>query len=147
VLIVDDDALVRQNLLDAFEARGFEVRAAADGERGLRAITDELFGLDAVVTDVQMPSLPGEALVSAVRSAGGEGELAIIVLGASIDHELKARLEAAGADRVLSKEAGVSSVVQAVEDVLRVRATLRPPSANEGDPFPPSGGPAAALGR
>jgi DNA-binding NarL/FixJ family response regulator len=147
VLIVDDDALVRQILVDAFEARGFEARTAADGEMGLRAIADELLGLDAVVTDVQMPSLHGEALVSAVSSAGGEGELAIVVFGASIDPELTARFEAAGADRILSKDAGVSSVVDAVEEVLRVRATLRPASANEGDPFLSTAVPAAVAAR
>lgn len=135
VLIVDDDALVRQILVEAFEARGFETRTAADGEAGLRAITDELLALDAVVTDVQMPGLSGEALVSSVRSAGGEGELAVVVVGATLGDELTARLEAAGADRILSKAAGASSVVDAVEEVLRVRATLIPSAANEGDPF------------
>lgn len=145
LLIVDDDALARQILTDVFTQRGFEVRTATDGEAGLRAITDELLALDAVVTDVQMPGLSGEALVSAVRSAGGEGELAVLVVGATIDPELTARLEAAGADRILSKAAGASAVVDAVEEVLRVRATLIPSAANDGDPFLAAAAPTAAA--
>ena len=80
VLVVDDDALVRRILADAFEARGFEVITATNGEAGLRAITDELFSLDAVVTDLRMPGLSGGALVrgahrgrrGGARPGGGE---------------------------------------------------------------------------
>lgn len=142
IVIVDDDALVRRVLTDAFEARGFEVRTAPDGEAGLRLIVDELLGLDAVVTDVHMPGLSGEALVSAVRSAGGEAELGLVVVGASVDPHLTDRLVAAGADRILSKAEGASSVVDAVEDVLRLRAAA---SAPPDDDAPSTAAPPAAA--
>jgi CheY-like chemotaxis protein len=144
VLVVDDDALVRQILADCFSERGFEVITAPNGEAGLRAITDELFALDAVVTDVLMPGLSGEALVSAVRTAGGEADLVLVVASGAADAELTTRLALAGADRVLSKSAGADQVVDAVEEALAIRAAP-PPTP---DPFLPAPreGLAAAAG-
>lgn len=126
VLIVDDDAFVRALLSDAFADRGFETLTAADGDAGLRAIVDELLALDAVVTDVRMPGLSGDALVSAVRQAGGESELVLVAATARPTPELVATLEAAGADAVVSKEAGPAAVVAQVEAALSRRA---PPDA------------------
>ena len=128
VLVVDDDALTRSILGDAFEARGFEVIRAPDGEAGLRAITDELLSLDAVVTDVQMPGLSGDELVTAVRRAGGETDLVLVVMSATLEHERMAALIAAGADAVLLKARGRDAVVDAVEAALahRAQASLRP---------------------
>jgi CheY-like chemotaxis protein len=126
VLVVDDDALARGILVDALEERGFEVLTAPDGVAGLRAITDELFSLDAVVTDVHMPGLSGEALVSAVRTAGGESDLVLVVASASVDPDLANRLAAVGADRVVSKDAGAARVVAEVESALAHRASAPP---------------------
>jgi CheY-like chemotaxis protein len=120
-LIVDDDHLVRRVLVDAFAARGFETLTATDGQEGLRMIVDELFALDAVVTDVHMPGLSGDALVSAVRKAGGEAELVLVAVTADSTQEVVARLGAAGADAVVSKAAGPARVVAEVEAALRRR--------------------------
>jgi CheY-like chemotaxis protein len=121
-LVIDDDAFVRRVLVDTFTARGFDTLTASDGEAGLRAIVDELLGLDAVVTDVHMPGLSGDDLVSAVRHAGGEAELVLVAVTADASDELAVRLRAAGADAVLSKELGPDRVVAEVEAALRRRA-------------------------
>lgn len=131
VLLVDDDTLAREIVGEAFTTRGFEVITASSGEAGLRAITDELFALDAVVTDYLMPGLSGEALVSAVRTAGGEADLVLVVVSGSVEPDLRARLALAGADRVLSKSEGTEKVVAAVEEAMASRAA---PPVND-DPF------------
>ena len=122
VLVADDDALVRQIVSDALEAHGFEVLLAPDGAAALRTISDELLTLDAVVTDHLMPGLSGEALVTAVRNTGGERDLVIVVIGASLDERFSARLVAAGADAVIPKRAGADAVVNAVEQAIDGRA-------------------------
>lgn len=117
-LIVDDDALVRCVLGDVLRARGFDVLEAPDGATALRVISDELLSLDAVVTDLQMPGLTGEALLAAVRGAGGEADLVLVMMGASLDRALQARLEGAGADAALPKTQGAEAVASAVEAAL-----------------------------
>jgi CheY-like chemotaxis protein/Tfp pilus assembly protein PilZ len=125
VLIVDDDALARKMLTDAFAERGFETLTAADGDAGLRTILDELLALDAVVTDVHMPGLSGDALVAAVRKAGGEAELVLVAVTGDAKPELVDQLTDAGADAVLSKDAGPELAVAEVEMALKRRASPR----------------------
>ena len=133
VLIVDDDALARRILSDAFAERGFETLAATDRDAGLRTILDELLALDAVVTDVHMPGLSGDALVAAVRQAGGEAELVLVVVTADPTRELVHRFGDAGADAVVSKASGPETVVAEVEQALRLRSsTKREPRAAAG---------------
>ncbi|BDG03336.1 response regulator [Anaeromyxobacter oryzae] len=117
-LLVDDDALVRRMLADALAARGFEVLTAADAQDGLRTLSAELLALDLLVTDVRMPGMDGEALVRMIRTAGGETELAIVVVTGSLDPGTESRLEAAGADAVLDKALGPELVAQAADAVL-----------------------------
>ncbi len=125
-LVVDDDALHRRMLGDALGARGYEVVTAADGAEGLRALADELLTLDLLLTDACMPGMDGEAFVRTIREAGGETELAVVVVTGRSDPELALRLRAAGADEVLDKALGAGRVAEAADAVLeRKRLTTR----------------------
>ena len=98
---------------------------AADGAAGLRALADELLTLDLLLTDACMPGMDGEAFVRTIREAGGETELAVVVVTGHSDPELAPRLLAAGADGVLEKALGAEKVAEAADGVLeakRVRA-------------------------
>jgi CheY-like chemotaxis protein len=110
---------------DALAERGFEVVTAADGAEGLRALADELLTLDLCLTDLCMPGMDGEAFVRIIREAGGETELAVVVVTGRSDPELASRLHAAGADGVFEKALGAERVAEAADGVVeekRVRA-------------------------
>ena len=124
-LVVDDDALVRRMLADALADRGFEVVTASDGQDGLRVLSEELLALDLLVTDVVMPNMDGEAFVKMIRRAGGEADLAIVVVTGKMEPGLEPRLEAAGADAVLDKALGPELVAQAADAVLERRRLSR----------------------
>ncbi|HEY7725552.1 MAG TPA: PilZ domain-containing protein [Anaeromyxobacteraceae bacterium] len=129
-LVVDDDLLSRRMLGDALAERGFEVLAAAEGLGGLRALTEELLDLDLLVADLHMPGFGGEQLVRLVRGAGGEQDLAVVVVSGDVDGAAEQRLLKAGADAVLAKGLGGAAVARAAEEaVLRRggpgRATAR----------------------
>jgi uncharacterized protein (TIGR02266 family) len=117
-LLVDDDALVRRMMSDALAARGFEVITASDGSAGLQALSEELLALDLLVTDVRMPGMDGETFVRTIRKAGGESELAIVVVSGRLEDGLERRLEAAGADAVLDKALGPELIAQAADAAL-----------------------------
>ncbi len=117
-LVVDDDVLVRRMLADALQARGFEVLAAGDGAAGLHLLAEELLTLDLLVTDVEMPNLDGEGFIRAIRQAGGESDLAIVVASGKLEPGVEARLEAVGADAVLDKALGPELIAQAADAVL-----------------------------
>ncbi len=125
VLVVDDDALSRQMLADAFAARGFEVLTAHDAESGLRTLIDELLTLDLFVTDLVMPKFGGEALIRVIREAGGEADLAIVAVSARLDPAAERVLESAGADAVLDKSLGPELVAQAADAALERKRLVR----------------------
>ncbi len=117
-LVVDDDPVVRRMLSKTLQARGFEVLTAADGATGLQTVTEELLTLDLLITDLNMPNLDGESFIRTIRQAGGESELTIVVVTASDEPGLQARLEALGADGVLEKTLGPVLIAQAADAVL-----------------------------
>jgi uncharacterized protein (TIGR02266 family) len=117
-LVVDDDALVRTMLADALAARGFEVLLAADADAGMRTLSEELLALDLLVTDVHMPGTDGEGFIRTIRTAGGEAELAIVVVSGQVAPGDEERLAAAGADAVLDKALGAELLAQAADAAL-----------------------------
>jgi uncharacterized protein (TIGR02266 family) len=124
-LLVDDDALVRRMISDALAARGFEVLTAADGAAGLQTLSEELLALDLLVTDVRMPGMDGESFVRTIRRAGGEAELAIVVVSGRLEEGLEERLAAAGADAVLDKALGPELIAQAADAALERKRVAR----------------------
>jgi DNA-binding NtrC family response regulator len=62
ILVVDDDAALRQSLKEVLEAAGYEVTAAADGESGLHLLKEQAF--DLVLTDLALPGLDGMGLLN-----------------------------------------------------------------------------------
>jgi CheY-like chemotaxis protein len=110
VLIVDDDALARRMLADAFESKGVDVLTAPDAELGLHVLAEEILTLDALVTDVRMPGVDGVELVRRIRGAGGEHDLPIVAVTATLDVLLAKQLEAAGANRAVPKSWGPDAI-------------------------------------
>ena len=117
-LVVDDDELARRLMSEALAARGFEVTTAGSAAEGLQALSEQLLGLDLLLTDAFMPGMDGEAFVRTIRGAGGESELAIVAVTGRLEGDLEARLEAAGADAVLEKALGPELVAQAADAAL-----------------------------
>jgi two-component system response regulator FlrC len=65
VLIVEDDASLREALKDTLELSGYEVVEAADGQQALALLDRQRVGI--VVTDVQMKPMDGETLLREVK--------------------------------------------------------------------------------
>jgi CheY-like chemotaxis protein len=121
VLVVDDDALARRMLADAFAAEGFDVLTAPDARFAMRTLADQLFTLDLLVTDVLMPGMDGEVLVRSIRRVGGESDLPILVMSGQVDAAVRERLRLAGADAVVAKSLGADSIVRMAEGVIARR--------------------------
>jgi len=123
ILVVDDDAGVRQAVGRALSFEGYEVEQAADGEEALAQV--EQSTPDALVLDLVMPGTGGLEVCRALRAAGND--VAVLVLTAR--HELSDRVAGldAGADDYLVKPF-------ALEELLaRLRALVRRVTVQRGD--------------
>jgi CheY-like chemotaxis protein len=68
LLVAEDEALLALTLADLLEAEGHDVRLAFDGIAALMAARSLGAGFDVLVTDLDMPGVAGEDLISALRA-------------------------------------------------------------------------------
>jgi len=66
ILVVEDDAALRDALCDTLDLAGFHTHAAGDGNDALREVDRE--SIDLVVSDVRMAGLDGIGLLAALRA-------------------------------------------------------------------------------
>ncbi|HSB80933.1 MAG TPA: response regulator [Candidatus Methylomirabilis sp.] len=113
VLVVDDNAAIRDMLAMTLAEEGFEVEGAADGADALDKLTTATY--DVVLSDLQMPRLDGLSLLREIRRK--EIGIPVIIQTASVDAFLETILCRAGAFRVLSKGC-VEELLQALEEAI-----------------------------
>jgi DNA-binding response OmpR family regulator len=119
LLVIEDDASVREGLELALRRQGHTVHTAGTGERGLELVAER--GPDIVVLDLMLPGMDGFETCRRIRAAG---QTPIIMLTArSDDFDIVAGLEAGADDYV------VKPVEPRVLDA-RIRAVLRRATAD-----------------
>jgi two-component system alkaline phosphatase synthesis response regulator PhoP len=115
ILVVEDEEPLRMALVDALEAEGFEVLAAADGEAGLALALRE--GPDVVLLDVMLPRRDGFSVLRAIR----EDRLTapVIILSARGEEWDRVQGFEYGADDYVVKPFSMRELL------MRVRAVLK----------------------
>jgi len=70
ILVVDDEENVRKTVRLTLTKAGFDVVEAADGEKGIKAITsdDNALMVDAIFCDIHMPKINGTEAIAYFRS-------------------------------------------------------------------------------
>ena len=89
LLIVDDDEVSREVLSMLAEGEGYTVAAADSGEAALAWLGEQANYPDAVLADLQMPGISGDALAAALRSVCGPGTLLLAMSGSEPKTALK----------------------------------------------------------
>ncbi|MGI2909106.1 ATP-binding protein [Tolypothrix sp. VBCCA 56010] len=117
ILIVDDNADMRDYLKRILSEHDVEVEAVADGAAALAIVTERVPSL--VLSDVMMPLLDGFELLKALRADARTKEVPIILLSARAGEESVIEGLQAGADDYLIKP------FSATELVTRVLAHLQ----------------------
>ena len=121
VLVAEDEALIRLDLVELLTAEGYEVVGeAGDGEQAL-AMARELEP-DLVVMDVKMPKMDG---ISAASAIAEERIAPVVMLTAFSQRELVERAREAGAMAYVVKPFDASDVVPAIEVAMARYAELR----------------------
>lgn len=115
VLIVDDEAGVRDLLKDALKLAGFATEVASDGMNALTVL--RTYSPDIMIIDINMPLMDGFELVERLRKNGNE--VPVLMLSARADRVDVTRGLTLGADDYVVKPFGLEELV------LRLKAILR----------------------
>ena len=114
ILVIDDDARIRELLIEYLSGRGHTVSTASDGDAGLLAARGDV---DLVVLDLMMPEMDGFEVVHALN-ADPTFNIPIVVLTAKqVDQADLARLEM-GSRSILSKGRDLKLVLSRMTDLL-----------------------------
>lgn len=115
VLVVEDEASLREGLKEQLVEAGFSVDVAADGEEGLFAALE--YPLDIAIVDLGLPKVPGLDLIRRVRAANKK--YPILVLTARDRWQDKVEGLQAGADDYVSKPFHAEELLARLQALLR----------------------------
>ena len=122
VLIIEDNVTVTTLYRNMLRAAGFVVEAAADGAKGLAAVSS--FRPDVVLLDLMLPAVDGLSVLRTLRADPEWTALPIVVFSNSYSGQRLTEVWEAGATQVLAKASSTpKQVVEAVRATVAARTS------------------------
>jgi len=88
VLLADDEDTLRRNLAQMLEEESFDVIACRDGTEALAALKDN--SVDAIITDLRMPGIPGMDLIDHARELAPDAAIIVITAFGEVNTAVEA---------------------------------------------------------
>jgi DNA-binding response OmpR family regulator len=126
VLVVEDEAHIRDLIVLHLGLEGLETEAVGDGTEALARVADTPY--DLVLLDLMLPGTDGVTICKSIRRGGPNQDVPILMLTARREENDKVVGLESGADDYLAKPFGIRELV------ARVRALLRRPRRMPGQP-------------
>lgn len=123
LLLVEDEDLLRAQLVKALEDNGYVVDSVQDGKLGLFQATE--FTYDAAIIDLGLPGLDGISLIKAIRDAGKV--FPVLILTARDKWTDKVEGLDAGADDFVVKPFQIEEIKARLNALLRRAAGFAKP--------------------
>jgi two-component system, OmpR family, response regulator len=123
VLVVEDEAHIRELIQLHLGLEGLEIDAVADGHEALVRASSSPY--DLILLDLMLPGIDGISICRAVRREGPNQDVPILMLTARREESDKVLGLESGADDYLAKPFGVRELV------ARARALLRRPRRSQ----------------
>ena len=131
ILVIDDEAAIRDSLEVLLTLEGYNVKMAADGDQGLRIL--ELDNFDLILLDLALPGRTGLELLPLIKERQPETPVIMITAYGTVDNVVEAIR--AGAENFVQKPwdnekllADIRSAVarrRAEEENLQLKRTLK----------------------
>jgi hypothetical protein len=116
VLVVDDEANIRDMTRTTLLKHGYEVLVAANGKEALDLLSARADQVKAVVTDIVMPVMDGEVLVRAMKESCPQTP--VIACSGWGQEDLQAQLRALGVKTFLEKPYEAAELLAALHEYL-----------------------------
>jgi EAL domain-containing protein (putative c-di-GMP-specific phosphodiesterase class I)/DNA-binding NarL/FixJ family response regulator len=123
ILVIEDEELVRENLLDLLEAEDYDTIAAANGRIGLNLAFSEV--PDLILCDMMMPEVDGYGVLTTLRQDPLTATIPFIFLTAkSAKADFRQGMDL-GADDYLTKPFTRAELLSAIVNRLEKQAALK----------------------
>lgn len=117
IMVVEDDASLREIYSIRITAEGYEVVSAGDGEEALAVAVREK--PDLILSDIMMPKISGFDMLDILRSTPEIAQIKVVMMTALSADDQRQRGERLGADRYLVKsQVGIEDVINTIHEVL-----------------------------
>jgi two-component system, sensor histidine kinase and response regulator len=124
VLVIEDEAGIRNNILDLLDVEGFTASGAENGLQGLRVIREGQLP-DLIICDVMMPELDGYGVLTELRKDPATSAIPFIFLTAKAERsDLRHGMEL-GADDFITKPFTRHELLQAISSRLMRSQAVR----------------------
>jgi CheY-like chemotaxis protein len=117
VLVIDDDAAVRELLVDYCVQAGYEVRAAADAASGLREVVGA--APHVILLDIQMPGLSGVQALPALQAVAPDAS--IVMVSGTADADVARDALTQGAFDYVTKPIDFEYLARTLETAITLR--------------------------
>jgi len=117
ILVVDDEAAIRQVTRQTLEAYGYRVMLASNGAEAVALYAQNIQGIALVLTDMMMPVMDGPATIQALRQINPQVRL-IGASGISQNGEV-AKAAGSGLDHFLPKPYTAEVMLRLIDRVLK----------------------------
>lgn len=116
ILVVDDEAIVRETCASMVESLGFAALSATNGQEGVEALRRSGERVAAVVLDLTMPVMNGEEAFAAMRAL--RPHLPILITSGYYPPEMAARLRGMPMSAFLRKPYTLGDLERALRGLL-----------------------------
>ena len=128
ILIVDDEARIRELLCKSLNMAGYEVVTVPTAEQSLELIFKEIF--DLILLDIRLSS--GESGISILKKIREfQKEIPVVVYSGALTPELEIEARTAGANEVLSKDIDILQLVAQIGKIIQAKDRLFQKPAQE----------------
>lgn len=118
VLIIEDEASLRELLRTVLEPRGYKVLTASDGAEAIDVLLREPATIDAVLLDLNLPEINGLDVFKTLRRIRPETK--VLVISGNITAEVRREMNSLGQDEFLPKPYQLDELGRRLRRVLGV---------------------------
>jgi len=116
ILVIDDESNLRKLVRVNLTTRGYQVLAAADGERGLKLA--ELERPDLILLDLMLPGISGWDVLMALKTSKKLHKIPVVIMTATMPEGEEYKMRSMRAVGYLLKPFSVDELIGQVEQVL-----------------------------
>lgn len=122
ILVIEDEELIRENILELLDAEDFEALGAANGKIGVEMAAQQQ--PDLILCDVMMPELDGYSVLAALRSHPLTATIPFIFLTARAEKADTRKGMELGADDYIPKPCTPAELLAAIATRLQKQALI-----------------------